>query len=84
MVLPVPVAKPTKWVAVAAMAGLCLTACNKTNDGATIKNLAWVANDASVTLPGSAITPVDLTTDHALERRTGRKSPLGLDLHQRQ
>ncbi|HEY2214024.1 MAG TPA: hypothetical protein VGH31_03125, partial [Acidimicrobiales bacterium] len=65
--LPVPVAKSVKRVAVAAIAGLCFTACNKTNDGATVKNLAWVATDASVTLPGTAITPVNLTTDRALK-----------------
>jgi len=41
---------------------LLLAACASTNGGATAGNVAWVASDASVTLPGDAITPVNLNT----------------------
>jgi YVTN family beta-propeller protein len=49
-----------------------LAACNTPVGSASVRDVAWVATGASVTLPGMAVTPVDLAT-----RRQGAKVPVG-------
>ena len=50
-----------------------LAACTSPPAGsASTRDVAWVATDASVTLPGSDVTPVDVAT-----RKVGPKVPVG-------
>jgi hyaluronoglucosaminidase len=49
-----------------------LAACNTPVGSASVRDVAWVATGASVTLPGMAVSPVDLAT-----RRQGAKVPVG-------
>lgn len=41
-----------------------LAACAKPVGGTSVRDVAWVATDASVTLPGTDVTPVDLARRH--------------------
>jgi hyaluronoglucosaminidase len=51
-----------------------LAACTSPPAGsASTRDVAWVATDASVTLPGSNVTPVDVVT-----RKIGPKVPVGI------
>ena len=49
-----------------------LAACNTPVGSTSVRNVAWVTTGASVTLPGTGVTPVDLAT-----RRQGTKVPVG-------
>ncbi|HSZ37493.1 MAG TPA: YncE family protein [Acidimicrobiales bacterium] len=40
-----------------------LAACNKPVGSTSVRDVAWVTTDASVTLPGMDVTPVDLAKD---------------------
>jgi YVTN family beta-propeller protein len=62
---PVLVGRAVRLGVAGTTIALLLAACASTNGGATVGNVAWVATDASVTLPGDAITPVNLSTKKA-------------------
>jgi hypothetical protein len=49
-----------------------LAACNTPVGSTSVRDVAWVTAGASVTLPGTGVTPVDLAT-----RRVGKKVPVG-------
>ena len=49
-----------------------LAACNSPVGSTSVRDVAWVTTAASVTLPGTGVTPVDLAT-----RRPGAKVPIG-------
>lgn len=49
-----------------------LAACNAPVGSTSVRDVAWVTTAASVTLPGTGVTPVDLAT-----RRQGAKVPVG-------
>ena len=49
-----------------------LAACNSPVGSTSVRDVAWVTTAASLTLPGTALTPVDLAT-----RRPGAKVPIG-------
>jgi YVTN family beta-propeller protein len=60
-------------VALVALAATpALAACNAPVGSTAVRNVAWVTTDASVTLPGMNLTPVDVST-----RRVGAKVPVG-------
>jgi YVTN family beta-propeller protein len=63
-----------RWLATVAVAGagLALTGCSSPVGSARTTDEAWVATGASVTLPGTGLTPVDLGT-----RRTGKQVTVG-------
>ena len=54
------------WVLpVALVVGLpLLAACAAPVGGTSVRNVAWVATDASVTLPGTGVTPINLAHRH--------------------
>ena len=49
-----------------------LAACNTPVGSTSVRDVAWVTTGASVTLPGTGVTPVDLAT-----RRRGAQVPVG-------
>jgi YVTN family beta-propeller protein len=49
-----------------------LAACNTPVGSTSVRNVAWVTTGASVTRPGTGVTPVDLAT-----HRQGAKVPVG-------
>jgi YVTN family beta-propeller protein len=49
-----------------------LAACNTPVGSTAVRDVAWVTTAGSVTLPGTAVTPVDLS-----RRRQGAKVPVG-------
>jgi hyaluronoglucosaminidase len=49
-----------------------LAACNTPVGSTSVRDVAWVSTGASVTRPGTGVTPVDLAT-----RRQGAKVPVG-------
>jgi YVTN family beta-propeller protein len=49
-----------------------VAACNAPVGSTSVRDVAWVTTGASVTLPGTGVTPVDLATRHA-----GTKVPVG-------
>jgi hypothetical protein len=49
-----------------------LAACSNPVGSTSVRSVAWVATEASVTLPGTDVTPVDLSTRHI-----GPKVPVG-------
>jgi YVTN family beta-propeller protein len=53
-------------------AGPAFAACNAPVGSTSVRDVAWVATGASVTLPGMSVTPVDLAA-----RRAGAKVPVG-------
>ena len=55
-----------RWALVVALAALvpALAACANSAGTAAVGDVAWVATDASVTLPGTGVTPVDLARPH--------------------
>ncbi len=48
----------------AAAAVLMVAACTREVGGATVHEVAWVTTGASVTLPGTTVTPVRVSTQH--------------------
>lgn len=59
-------------VPVALVVTPALAACNAPVGSTSVRDVAWVTTGASVTLPGTGVTPVDLAT-----RRQGAKVPVG-------
>jgi YVTN family beta-propeller protein len=62
------VAKAAGPVGLLVLAGAVLSACGGAGTGAATKapnDIAWVATDASVTLPGTSVTPVNLVSHRA-------------------
>lgn len=59
-------------MALSLAAAPALAACNSPVGSTAVRDVAWVTTGASVTLPGMAVTPVDLVT-----RRPGAKVPVG-------
>ena len=55
-----PVRRRAAFVLALAVAVPVLAGCSSAGGGTTATDVAWVATDASVTLPGSGVTPVDL------------------------
>jgi hyaluronoglucosaminidase len=55
-----------RWALVIALAALVpgLAACASSAGSTAVGDVAWVATDASVTLPGTGVTPVDLSRRH--------------------
>jgi DNA-binding beta-propeller fold protein YncE len=64
-----------RLAAVALLSGTiapALAACNAPVGSTSVRDVAWVTTGASVTLPGTGVTPVDLAT-----RRQGATVPVG-------
>ena len=59
-------------VVLSLVAAPALAACNSPVGSTAVRDVAWVTTGASVTLPGMALTPVDLAT-----RRPGAQVPVG-------
>jgi hypothetical protein len=63
-------------VAAVALVSLAVTpalaACNAPVGSTSVRDVAWVTTDASVTRPGTGVTPIDLAT-----RQVGKKVPVG-------
>jgi YVTN family beta-propeller protein len=55
-----------------------LAACSKPVGSTSVRDVAWVTLGASVTLPGTDVTPVDLATRHVREKVTVGSLPAAL------
>ncbi len=55
-----------------------LAACSKPVGSTSVHNVAWVATGASVTLPGTGVTPVTLATRHVAPKVTVGSLPSAL------